>query len=190
MKDCWSTEIKSILGRNSLGQAFSSFPFDIKSTIDTLQKSLLLKDQTKWKTHCKNMPKLRTYVKLDDFFCNKEFLFKPLSFIQRKFLTKFRLGVLPIRIETGRYERPRVLEAERTCLVCNDQNAVENEHHYLLHCSLYNRLRGELFSKVHDVEVLTWDDDQKFKYLTCNPQIVKSTAQFLISAHNLRSTKL
>ena len=105
-------------------------------------------------------------------------------------MTKFRLGVLPIRRETGRYERPRILEAQRVCLVCNDPNAIENEYHFLLHCSLYKRLRSDLYNKVHDAEFLTWDDDNKFKYLTCNPQIVKSTAQFLISAHNLRSTKL
>ena len=115
---------------------------------------------------------------------------KPLTFIQRKFLAKFRLGVFPIRIETGRYEVPRILEADRVCRVCEEPNVDENEYHFLLKCSLYDRLRNELFSKITEVDFVTWNDDEKFIFLTCNANIVKSTAQYLINAHNLRSTKL
>ena len=38
-------------------------------------------------------------------------------------LTKFRIGICPLRIETGRYEiiegRKGILASERVCLVCN-----------------------------------------------------------------------
>ena len=187
-KDCWSTEVKNILNRNNLGHIFSTFPFNIKSTIETLTQSLLIKDQTKWKTTSNDMPKLRTYVKLDDFFCNKQFISKPLTFIQRKFLSKFRLGVLPIRIEVGRYERPPLAEAERVCRACNEPDAVENETHFLLKCPAYERLRRDLFAKAMDWETLslTWDDNQKLRFLTCDPEMVKPTGQFIADAFDYR----
>ena len=50
---------------------------------------------------------------------------------------KFRCGVAPIRLETGRYER--LDESDRTCFHCPDM--VENEQHVLLECPLYNDIR-------------------------------------------------
>ena len=188
-KNCWSTEVKDIFSKNNLGHVFSTFPFNIKATIDSQSHSLLRKAQTKWKNDCNNMPKLRTYVKMDDFFRSKSYLSKPLSFVQRKFLAKFRLGVLPIRIETGRYERPRLAENDRICLVCDEVNAIENEQHFLMTCSAYNRIRNDLFSKVEADDFLTWDSTKQFQYLTCDSSIVKSTAQFIINAFDFRSTK-
>ena len=127
------------------------------------------------------MPKLRTYVKLDDFFSSKQFIHKPLTFIQRKFLAKLRLGVLPIRIETGRYH-PRLEEADRICLVCNEPNAIENEIHFLLKCPAYDRQRRELFSKIPELDAnfVNWSDKDQLKILTCNALAVKSTAQFRV----------
>jgi hypothetical protein len=43
---------------------------------------------------------------------------------------KFRCGVAPLRVETGRYERKAV--HERTCLYCI--NYVEDEFHVLMLC--------------------------------------------------------
>ena len=190
-RDCWSTEVKFILNRNNLGSTFSIFPFNIKSTIELLSQSLIYKDQSKWKNVCKDMPKLRTYVKLDDFFSSKQFIHKPLTFIQRKFLAKLRLGVLPIRIETGRYH-PRLEEADRICLVCNEPNAIENETHFLLKCSAYGRQRRDLLSRIPELDAnfVNWSDEDQLKLLTCNALAVKSTAQFLIDAFDFRSTKI
>ena len=43
----------------------------------------------------------------------------------RSILAKFRCGVAPIRVETGRYER--LSFAERMCPLCN--GGIENELH-------------------------------------------------------------
>ena len=151
-----------------------------------------MKDQSKWRNACHDMPKLRTYVILDDFFKPKQFILKPLSFIQRKFLSKFWLGVLPIRLEKGRYERPRLPEAERVCLVCNEPNAVENEIHFLLKCPAYDVIRRDLLSKIPDLDedFLNWDSNRQLTFLSCNPSSVKLTAQYIIDAFDLRSTIL
>jgi hypothetical protein len=55
----------------------------------------------------------------------------------RSAFAKFRCGVAPLRIETGRYENKNV--NERVCFICHDQ--IEDEKHVLLDCPLYADLR-------------------------------------------------
>ena len=76
----------------------------------------------------------------------------PLS--HRATFAKFRCGVAPIRIETGRFENLDVIL--RLCHICN---VVENEVHVMLECSAYNDLRDNLFHKLsqffHILSLLT-----------------------------------
>ena len=50
---------------------------------------------------------------------------------------KFRCGVAPLRLETGRYER--LSPEQRTCFFCTDY--IESEEHVLLSCPVYDDLR-------------------------------------------------
>ena len=45
-----------------------------------------------------------------------------------------------IRIERGRYLRPVIPVKDRLCLIC-DKSDIENEEHFLLHCTKYNDIR-------------------------------------------------
>jgi hypothetical protein len=102
----WTKEVKEVLNRNDSMALFTTNIFDVKTAISEIRNSLNLKDQHLLENKCKNSPKLRTYNTITEFSSDKSYLSKPLSFVQRKFMAKLRLGVLPIRIETGRYERP------------------------------------------------------------------------------------
>ena len=181
----WSKEIKEILMRNNLANIFSTNIFDIKSSVESLKKSLLDKDQQKFKSDCKPMPKLRTYNSVADFSTYKCYLSKPLSFIQRKFLAKLRLGVLPLRIETGRYERPRKLPEERVCKQCSLKEP-ETEEHFLLICPKHSLRRTNLFSKIKNEDFKNLTNIDKLRFLLNNPEIVKSTAQVIIDSFDSR----
>ena len=63
---------------------------------------------------------------------------------QRSAFAKFRMGVAPLRIETGRYER--LEEEQRVCFNCGD--AIESEEHVLLECPLYQQIREPWFVKL------------------------------------------
>lgn len=63
----------------------------------------------------------------------------------RSAYAKFRCGVAPIRVETGRYENLRLLE--RTCFCCPD--SIENEEHVLLFCPLYDDIRDSCFNTLN-----------------------------------------
>ena len=61
----------------------------------------------------------------------------------RSAFAKFRMGVAPLRIETGRYEG--LSETERIYPFCREHT--EDEFYVLFHCSLYNDIRTELFRR-------------------------------------------
>ena len=61
---------------------------------------------------------------------------------QGSLVAKLRLGTLPIRVETGRYNG--IEREKRLCLVCKD-GRVEDESHVMFHCQAHNKERKVLF---------------------------------------------
>ena len=130
--------------------------------------------------------KLQTFLLFKDFQTLPPHVGKPLSFVERRTISKLRLGCLPLRIETGRYLRPVLPENERVCY-CNS-GEVESEYYVLFHCPMYNRLRNAWLEKLcipdnfHD---LTKND--KLVFVLNKSENVRHTAQYLISVMDLRS---
>ena len=100
---------------------------------------MLEKQQILVENVCMNKPKLRTFVTFKDFKSISPHVYKALSFLERKTISKTRLGILPIRLETARYVRPVVPEDQRLCY-CNCGEP-ESEFHVLFICEKYSNLR-------------------------------------------------
>ena len=80
---------------------------------------MLSKQQLTLKDECISKPKLRTFVQLKEFDkIPPSHIVKPLTFVERRAISKLSLGILPLRIESTRYLRPLVPETERLCY-CN-----------------------------------------------------------------------
>ena len=139
----WHSEVKSIFVTNNMSTIYENANiFELKSVIEKLQNSMLIAQQSDIKIQCENKPKLRTFIKFKDFSNTPSYLTNPLSFIQRKFLAKLRLGCLELRLETGRFSRPRLPEEARTCQVCPNLNQeIESEAHFLFNCQTYQTER-------------------------------------------------
>ena len=60
-------------------------------------------------------------------------------------ISQLRLGIIPLRIEAGRYSNLNV--TERACLICNS-GEVEDENHFLFDCAHYV---GEREILLHDI---------------------------------------
>ena len=88
--------------------------------------------------------KLRTYRSFKHTYETETYISTILPRRYRSAYAKFRCGVAPIRLETGRYERLQV--EQRTCFQCVDN--VETEEHVLLMCPLYDDLRLKLFDSL------------------------------------------
>ncbi len=62
----------------------------------------------------------------------------------RSALTRLRISVHNLAIERGRHERPPIPAEERMCTACDSQ-PVEDEFHFLLHCTKYSDDRRTMF---------------------------------------------
>ena len=108
-----------------------------------------------------------------------------MSFLERRTMSKLRLGILPIRIETGRYLRPIVPENERFCY-CNSGD-IESEEHILFVCEKYETLRMRWMGQL--TVPLNFGDlpgVEKFRLVLNKAENVRPTAQFVISLMDLR----
>ena len=90
-----------------------------------------------------------------------------MSRTRRSALAKFRCGVAPLRIETGRYEM--IPYEERHCFYC--EKKVENEEHVLLECPLYNDIRLELFARIELPYFDTLSNHEKVCHLLSDDRI-------------------
>ena len=77
-----------------------------------MEESFYRKQLVLVKNICKNKPKLRTFVAFKDFKTISPHVYKPLSFLQRNTISKIRLGIPSIRLETARYLRPILPEVQ------------------------------------------------------------------------------
>ena len=76
-------------------------------------------------------------------FKTKDYCLLRLPLKHRSAFAKFRFGVAPIRIKTGRYEGLDL--SSRTCPVC--KNGIENEKHVILKCPQYDDIRQQFFNR-------------------------------------------
>merc|ERR1712105_289793 len=89
----WSSEVKSILHENGLNYIFENqHIFNSKEIVSRLKLLMTKKQQEIIKFECENKPKLRTFMLFKDFQTLPPHAGKPLSFIERKTLSKLRLG--------------------------------------------------------------------------------------------------
>ena len=91
-------------------------------------------------------------------------------------MAQLRCGILPIRIETGRFTNIRdpitdklkkMKSTERICQLCT-KDEIENEIHFYV-CPIYEHLRFLLYSDVVE-SVLTVTDEHKFILLVTKYQ--------------------
>ena len=91
--------------------------------------------------HCRELitlinakPKLRFYKSFKFSIDTENYVKYNLSNGERFILVQLRMGILPLAIETGHFNNKAV--DQRKCLMCN-QNAIEDEHHFIFNCDLY-----------------------------------------------------
>ena len=147
----WSNEVKLILYQCKQNAVFDTGqPFNLQNVLEKIKTEFQKSQRFSLELESLNKPKLRTFLTIKDFEKVPAYITKPLSFIQRKFLAKCRLGCLPIRLETGRFCRPILAENERVSQVCLEngvtdyqyKNEIESEIHLLFNCNRYKYIRN------------------------------------------------
>ena len=166
----------------------SNFPDQKHHCIADLRSSMITKQRDLVKTECLRKPKLRTFILFKDYDKLPPHIGKPLTFIERKTMSKIRLGILPLRLETARFQRPVVPEDQRLCYC--DSGDTESEQHVLFHCKMYDSLRQLWLEKLNvPLNFVDLPIEEKLKLVLNHDQNVHPTAQFVVSLMDLRSLK-
>ena len=105
---------------------------------------------------------------------------------ERSLLAQLRCGILPLRVETGRYvgETPE----QRLCKLCNT-GSVEDELHFVMNCSLYQDTRHNYLSEIllSDQYVDMRDCDKFVNIVKHHP---RRLAKYLVAAYLKRRSNL
>ncbi|CAG2244682.1 unnamed protein product [Mytilus edulis] len=188
-RNSWSFEVKSILNKCNLSQYFqenSTLGLGVKAFLGIVKERLTYIGSEKWKTSVNGMPKLRTYIKIKENYCQEPIINKTMSSKQRSVISKIRSGTFPIEIEIGRYRQKPI--SERLCKICNNR-AVEDEMHFLIQCPAYSAERQTLLSTVEgklNIHTQELDNEELLKLLLITPDTICDVANFLMEALDKR----
>ena len=121
------------------------------------------------------MYQLRTYKLFKSDFYVEPYLLVNMPKCHRAAFAKFRCGVAPLAIETGRYLNLHV--NQRVCFNCSTE--VEDEQHVFMRCPLYSELRDALFLYVENMynNFGQMSENDKFNFLFSNGDICSIVAK-------------
>ena len=175
----WCSDIKDIFTELDLLHFYEN-----KSIVDikTVEKAVRDYYSRIWYDSVRTVPKLRTYANFKRNFDQEHYLKLNLSKNERSMLTQFRVGILPIRLETGRYVGESI--EDRICKLCNHET-VESEYHFLMNCPRYDDLRSNIFQDILDEnEFCSLGENDKLKFLLDN--FPRKTAKYIVAAFTRR----
>jgi len=89
-----------------------------------------------------NSAKLRTYKCFKTVFGTEKYVILNITKRERSTLAQFRSGILPLRIETGRYVNETL--DDQLCGFCNN-GYIESETYFLLECDRFKLIREQIF---------------------------------------------
>ena len=130
--------------------------------------------------------KLRTYRQFKSEYCKENYVGIIMPKSHRSSYAKFRMGVAPLRLETGRYEH--LAEDRLVCFNC--PTSVESEEHVIMDCPLYSDLGNTLFSKLLQ-HIPDFDDKSKHEKFMCilscdDVPVIRICAKICNDIHMLR----
>ena len=154
--------------------------------------------ESEWRLSVDAKPKLRTYKLFKQNYFTEHYVLNHLSKYERSLISQLRFGILPLRLETGRYRNitdnttgklRNLKPEERVCEICETNN-IENEYHFLCICPKYAKERSIMYNslskKYPEFNFLTNDD--KFYYILNNAN--KVLGSFLTKSWEIRKSSL
>ena len=183
MENCnnnWCSDVRKILYNNEFAETFDNVQIcNIKELSDTLKRNFA----DDWLLKMQGKLKLRTYKEFKLTFGTENYIKMNLARSERSYISQIRLGILPIRIETGRFTR--LEEEQRICEMCNT-GEIENENHFLHHCSKYVREREELYNVAQQLNnnFNILHDNAKNVFLFNN--LSRQVGKYIKKSYNLR----
>ena len=129
-------------------QSFCSIkePDNVSNSLRIFKDSVITYQNTHWlkniwnDTNNPNGNKLRHYRHYKTSIGTEKYVEINVQRFKKRYFAMLRAGSLPLKLETGRYTRPKTPLRDRLCEMCNMQ-CVEDEKHFLMTCNLYTDIR-------------------------------------------------
>lgn len=160
----WCCDLKEVFHILELDNYFES---KLMVDIDLVQSKIHTYYSNYWSNEILNISKLRTFVIFKTVFGRENYLFLDMPKYLRSTLAQFRCGIIPIRIETGRFQGEPI--EERICVFCSNRN-VEDEFHFY-----YIVLCITIIVKKNYLKILVLISQKKFQmmnYYVCSLSII------------------
>ena len=181
---CWCQCIKHWLIQPDLECVFSE-----KLSIDIDRIKIQLNDlmQEQWSNEMHNKPKLRTFAQIKGIFEPEPYVLSNISLQRRSLLARIRLGILPIKIETGRFRSLPV--EQRLCELC-EMHKVENEIHVLREYPLCHDFSETLYDHTKRMtnDFVTMGMQEKIVYLVKHMR--REVSCYLVQSWSIRKDNL
>ena len=181
----WYSEVEKLFNELNMMHIFIN---EQPVNLNVAKETLILISNTDWEQAIRSMPKLRTYCDIKATYNTEPYVKILLNRSHRSTIAQFRTGILPLRVETGRYQH--IPPEDRLCLLC-DLNVVEDEYHMLYSCKCYDRLRRDLFEKVK-LQILNFEIllNKEKTCILMQENFIKYTAEFIFEAMRIRRNVL
>ena len=190
--------------KNKIGLNFNTYknmkPTKFKSELKKRLRQIFFSYWHTLRDKLKEAGKLSTYFDIKDNFHMEKYLHIK-KFQYRQAFCKLRISAHNLRIETGRYEKERndigqnikLDRSKRVCQLCN-ADEVEDECHFLLTCSLYNKERETLLNDIYkdNHNLYNLSDKQKLVWIlrNVNISIFYKVCNFLVTTFETRSKRI
>ncbi|XP_073411685.1 uncharacterized protein [Dendrobates tinctorius] len=145
-----------------------------------------------WKNDIISSQKLTMYQSLQRDYRLAPYLEKLPDPRDHKILSRYRLSAHSLAVESGRHRHSYKPRKERLCQHC-DQEALEDETHFLLHCSKYSAVRDTHFRRLSHLfpEFITMKEKEKtYILLGEEERAVEIAAQYVSECHRLREREV
>ena len=172
--ESWGSEIRHISA--SLGIDINSNDGDVFSLTDAYN-IFLNQNRATWQSEAHRKPKLRTFVQIHDFDSNQLLVKSGLTRYQRSLLSQLKFGILPLKIETDRYQG--IPPDRRICKLC-DLNTPEDEAHFLFSCPTLTPVRDSAYVYFENSNLnLNSENPNEILVQMCGGQNIENMGKFV-----------
>ena len=154
--DSWASEVKHIAATLGLPTTLNE---NEEYNISICHNKLLAASRQKWQLESERKPKLRSFIQVHNFDHIQTLVKSDVSRYQRSLLSQLKFGILPLKIETDRYQG--IPLEQRICKLCST-NSIESEFHFMFHCPALHETRVAANEKLN-LNLDFSDDCQKLK---------------------------
>jgi hypothetical protein len=119
------------------------------------RKEIQKEEEKEWRERMGKKEKLRSYITIKDKLVLEPYLLSEKNKQGRWLVTSVRTGSNQLRIETGRWTKPKIKIEERLCMECMN-GEIEDEKHFMLDCEMFDDLRERMFEQIRQKSNEKW----------------------------------